>query len=85
MSAAGDVTVVVGAVTVATGFTIVKDISQSKPRMQPVLGGMILGAFLLFIAMFSPEMAKAIAILVLISSALMNGGVVFKVAEKVAG
>ena len=84
MSALGDTSVVVAAVAGATGFTIVRDIKEGKPSFKPVLGGMVLGAFLLFIAIWSLDIAKALAILILATSALVNGKIVFGIATQVA-
>lgn len=80
-----DTSVTVASVAAATGFSVVRHIKEGHPSMKPILGGMMLGAFLLFIAMFSPSWAKAIAILVMATSALVNGAVVFGVANTVAG
>jgi uncharacterized membrane protein YiaA len=85
MGAIGDGFVVIGCTTVAVGLAETRQIVDKKPTMKPILGGMIMGAFLLFIGMFNMDIAKAIAILVLVASALSNGAVVFGAVGKVTG
>lgn len=82
MSTAGDTFTVVASVGTATGIASLKGILEGAPSMKPIIGGAVLGAFLLFIAIWSTQVAKALALLVLATAVLVNGTTVFKAVDK---
>jgi len=65
---------VFAAVLTATGSAEVKQITAGKsPTMKPIIGGFLLGSFLLVINGISPELGSGFSILVIIASLLVNG------------
>ena len=69
-----NVTTVIGGVIVATGLTVLNDLLNGEIRMAPIISGFIVGTFLLIIAFFSAEIASALALLLVVTSVLRNGG-----------
>jgi len=63
---------IIAATIAATGLTTLNGILNSKVSVQPVVGGFIVGTFLLMIAFFSVDIAVALALMFLVSSVLLN-------------
>lgn len=72
------------AVVIAVGSTELKSLSKDgKVTIKPVLGGFILGAFLLGIASINNDLAVGFGVLIIVSSLLINGAGLFATANKV--
>lgn len=58
----------------ATGLTVLRNILDAKRQntFQPVISGFVVGTFLLIMALFTEELAVAFALLLLVSSVLLN-------------
>lgn len=65
-------TTIVASVIAATGLTVLDDLLHGRLAMKPVIGGFIVGTGLLFIAFFNTPIAAALALLLLITSLLVN-------------
>lgn len=62
--------------------TIVTYISQFAPprgelTIEPLIGMFVIGVLLLMMGLWSPELATAFAVLILLTSMVINGGKVF--------
>lgn len=57
----------------ATGLTVVRDLLTGSLSMKPIIGGFVTGTILLSIGLVSVPIASALAVLLLISSVLVNG------------
>lgn len=68
----GAVTTTIAATITATGLTVLNQTLNGKPSFQPVMGGFVVGTFLLVISFFSAEIAAALALLLLATSVLTN-------------
>ena len=69
---------IVACVAAATTLTYVGNVAKKKPvTVKPVVGGFISGALLLALGLLSDDIAKAFAILMLLTSAIINGDAVF--------
>lgn len=69
---------IVMSTVIATGATVVKHVANRDPIEPRVfIGGFIVGAILLAASEVWPDAARMLAMLVAITSLLMNGGVVF--------
>lgn len=64
-------TVIVGPV-VATGLTVLNQLLNGTPTFRPVIAGFVVGTGLLLLAMFSMQVAAALALLILITSVFTN-------------
>jgi hypothetical protein len=71
-----NVSTVIGGVIVATGLTVLNDLLNGEIRMQPVISGFVVGTFLLILAFFSTPVAAALALLLVVTSVMRNGGAV---------
>lgn len=60
----------------ATGLTVLRDLLDGNVRMKPIIGGFVAGAILLTIGFVSVPVAAALALMLLISSILINGSAV---------
>lgn len=68
----------------ATAITYIRDVAVKQPTtFQPLLGMFYLGTGLFAIGMWSSDVAKYLAFLVLITSIVLNGAPVFGVVKKV--
>jgi len=74
--------VVIAGTVLATGLTVLNNLLQGTKSFHPVIGGFIVGTVLLTLAFFSTDMAAALALLLLVTSVLMNGVPILK---KVSG
>lgn len=79
MSSAGVITTVGIVVATSESASLMKRGSLS---MRVVIGGFILGLFLFPLDSSSPEFAKSVMILIVISSFLVNGQDLFKLLSK---
>jgi hypothetical protein len=57
---------------VASGMTVLNQLLNGSITMRPVIGGFIVGTSLLILALFNPQIASALALLLLVSSLLNN-------------
>jgi hypothetical protein len=64
---------IIASVVTATGLTSLNQLLNDKQSFQPVIGGFVVGTMLLVMALFSESLAASMAILILVSSVLMNG------------
>jgi hypothetical protein len=65
--------VVVAGTIAATGLTVLNNLLQGKVSMRPVIAGFVVGTFLLLMAFFNTQIAAALALLLLLTSMLVNG------------
>jgi hypothetical protein len=77
--------VIMTSVVVATGVTLIADQQENKLSMRPIIGGWVLGLILFLIATFDDDIAKAFAVLVLVTAVLMNGTKVFAAVGNATG
>lgn len=63
---------IIAATIAATGLTVLDDILHGRVNVKPVVGGFIVGTFLLMIAFYSVDIAVALALMFLVSSVLLN-------------
>lgn len=68
-----DVAVVIAGTVMSTGLTVLNDLLKGTINMRPIIGGFIVGTALLVIAMFNTPIAVALALLMLVTSVLING------------
>lgn len=69
------------AVFTAVGSTeIAQVVKGGKPTMRPIIGGFLLGSFLLVIANVNNDLAVAFCVLVIIAALLTNGVTVLNAA-----
>lgn len=80
MSAAGVLTTVGLVVATSESASLIRNHSLS---MRVVIGGFILGLFLFPLDSASPELAKSVMILIVISALLVNGSELFIMLTKV--
>lgn len=67
------------AVVVAVGSNEAAKVASGKGfAITPVLGGFLLGAFLFVVEDVNPKLGNAFAVLILVSSLLINGQALFK-------
>ena len=66
-------TMIVAGTIAATGLTVLNDLLQGKRTFRPVIAGFVVGTFLLLAAFFSTEIAAALALLMMLTSILVNG------------
>jgi hypothetical protein len=64
---------IVAGTIAATGLTVLNDLLQGKRTFRPVIAGFVVGTFLLLAAFFSTEIAAALALLMMLTSILING------------
>lgn len=64
---------IVAGTIAATGLTVLNDLLQGKRTFRPVIAGFVVGTFLLLAAFFSTEIAAALALLMMLTSILVNG------------
>lgn len=70
---------IVGSVAAATLVTYVGRLTDGRDiTIRPLVGGFVTGSLLLALGMLSADVAKTLAILVLVTSVLVNGQDVFK-------
>lgn len=71
---------VIAGVSVAAGLTAVRKLFDGSPSeaMKPIVSGFIVGAVLLMLAIFSNAIASALAVMLLLSSVLLNGEAVMQ-------
>lgn len=65
--------VVIAGTVLAAGLTSLNQLLNGELSMKPIIGGFVVGTFLLVIAFFNTAIAAALALLLLISSILING------------
>lgn len=73
MAAIQDTGVVITGTILATGLTSINQLIEGKLSMRPILGGFVVGTFLLMIALFNTGIAVALALLIMVTSILING------------
>jgi len=66
-------TTIIAGVIVSTGLTVLNQLLQGEVKVQPVIGGFVVGTMLLILAFFSVEIAAALALLLVVTSVLTNG------------
>lgn len=71
-------TTVIASVIAATGLTWLNGTLKGSPSVKPVIGGFIVGTILLILAFFSVEIATAFALMLLVSSVLINATSILK-------
>lgn len=65
-------TTIVAGVIAATGLTVLNDLLHDRLAMKPLIGGFIVGTGLLLMAFFNVPIAAALALLLLVTSLLVN-------------
>lgn len=79
-----DQSTVIGCVVVTGVVSVGADwVKNGGPSFKPVLGTFTLGALLLLVSMFSPDVASAFAVLILVTALLVNGNTIFTAIGKV--
>lgn len=74
--------VIMTSVVITTGSTLVAEQQTDGLTFKPIVGGWLLGLFLFVIATFDPDIAKAFAILIMVTAVLVNGSKVFTTVGK---
>lgn len=75
---------IVSSLLVATSLTYVRQIIKKENLdVRPLVGAFVLGLGLFGIGMASEELAKSLAIIILITSVAMNGTALFNAVEKI--
>lgn len=75
--------VIIGSVITATTVTYIKQILEKEPlTVKPLFGGFFVGIGLFAIGSVSPETAKGLAVLILVTSVVLNGAPLFTAANK---
>lgn len=70
---------IVGCTAAALVVTYVGNVAAKKPMtIKPLIGGFVAGTLLLGTAMWVPDIAAGFAVLILVSSLVINGTDVFK-------
>lgn len=72
-------------VVVTTGSTLLAQQQDSKLTFKPIIGGWILGLVLFITATFADDLAKAFAILIMVTALLINGTKVFGAVNSAVG
>lgn len=72
MNAFRNVTTVIAGTAVATALTSLNQLLNGTPSFRTIIGGFVVGTGLLVLAMFSTPVAAALALLILITSLLVN-------------
>jgi hypothetical protein len=72
-------TAVIASTIVITGTSAIKDVKEGKPPIVPIVSGFLLGSALLLLAIASPALAKAFALLGLVGAMVTNGGAVMDI------
>lgn len=80
-----DNSVIMLAVVVTAGSTLIAEQQKSSMTFKPVIGGWLLGLFLFVIATFNAKLARMFAILVMVSAVLVNGSSLFGAVNKATG
>lgn len=75
--------VVIGSVIVITGTSVVKHVHEHTFTFRPIITGFLLGAALLLVAMASPSLARALALLGLVGGLITNGPAVISLVQGV--
>lgn len=75
--------VIMTAIVVTAGSTLVADQQDSKLTFKPIVGGWILGLILFIVATFAEDLARMFAILIMVTALLVNGSKLFGVVNKV--
>ena len=76
------VTYVIAGTVVATGLTVLNQILNGGLSIKPIIGGFIVGTSLLTMALFSAPIAAALALLLLVTSVMVN---TIPILQKVSG
>lgn len=69
--------IVILATVTMGGLAFVKDTTEGKPSVRPVVTGFVLGAILLLVNTFSPYAAKWLSIMGIIGAMVDDGPAVF--------
>lgn len=77
--------VIIGCVSITGGMSVVRHLVEGEVTAKPIVGSLALGALLLAVGMASDDTAKAFAVLVAVTSVLVNGAVVFERIGEVVG
>lgn len=77
----GGTTIIAGTVT-ATGLTVLRQLLEGNLSMRPIISGFVVGTGLLVLGFFSTPIAAALALLLVVTSVLMNAPPIL---EKVGG
>jgi hypothetical protein len=81
-----DSSVVMAALLGATTVTYVRDVSEHNPvTIKPVIGMFVAGTLLFAVSIWNGNIAVALAVLIFITSIVLNGAVVFDTIGKVTG
>jgi uncharacterized BrkB/YihY/UPF0761 family membrane protein len=65
-------TTIIASVVAASGMTTLNQALNADISVKPAIGGFIVGTTLLILAFFSVEIATALALMLLVSSILIN-------------
>jgi uncharacterized membrane protein YphA (DoxX/SURF4 family) len=66
-------TVIIGATVTATGLTMLNKLLQGNVTVKPIISGFIVGTMLLIVGFWTVPVAAALALLLLVTSVLVNG------------
>lgn len=80
-----DTTVIAGALVGATMVTYVRQGVENKLSIRPLIGMFIAGSILFLVSFWNTDVASAFAVLIFITSVVLNGAVVFDAIGKVTG
>ena len=70
---------------ITTGSTLLAEQQTNTLTFKPIIGGWVLGLMLFITATFADDLARAFAILVMVTAVLINGAKVFEAINKATG
>lgn len=80
-----DETVIIAALAAATGITYINQVATKQElTFKPVISLFVAGSFLLLVSMWNTSVAAMFAVLILVTSVVLNGNELFKTLSKVA-
>lgn len=79
----GPTTAVLTSTIVITGISVIKDVSQAKDPIPPVITGFMLGMALIVVSFVSGPLAKALAYMGVAGAVLTNGTTLMATVGKV--